>query len=333
MSKDKTFLTSTEKRAIKEQKKRKGIATLVLLFILSLALNVFLLLQGTLLPKFSIIDKIPFLDMLTADNTEFEEFIDKNNATFDFSVTDSGTKTEYLLFNKSDKSTLWIIENDNLLSMVSCDFTIDKWNEMRALLLKRQLHWYNESEHVDSVGRILDRNDKYVMNLGKYSLLSFYGLETPKNSAAIEKFFVQLAADANASPDKKIGKIDDNANQDFVGFFETISVSYEDKTYTISNNGHTCEFVYKDSNTQCRSDFVVDRMEDVKDLLLSNALEWADDEEEVDADGKITYVPYESPYSILLYDDWSIVGKRIKTPNNIDKIITYLDDMAQSAMK
>ncbi len=47
MSKDKSFLTSSEKRALKEQKKKKGVAILVLLLILSLALNVYLLLQNT----------------------------------------------------------------------------------------------------------------------------------------------------------------------------------------------------------------------------------------------------------------------------------------------
>ena len=52
---------------------------------------------------------------------------------------------------------------------------------------------------------------------------------------------------------------------------------------------------------------------------------------ETDENGKVTYIPYESPYSVLLYDEWAIVGKRIKTPDNIDKIIAYLDDMVESA--
>ncbi len=204
MSKDKTFLTSTEKRALKEQKKNKGVAILVLLLILSLALNVFLLMQGNISTGFDIKDKIPIIDTLTADNTEFEQFIDEYKTTFDFTVNDGGKKTEYLLFNKGDKSTLWVLDDCSILSMTTCDFTIDKWTELRALLLKRQLRWYNASEHVDSKGRIIDReNDKYVMNLGKYSLLTFTALDAPKNSADIEKFFVQLAADAQASPDKK----------------------------------------------------------------------------------------------------------------------------------
>ncbi|MCR4753947.1 MAG: hypothetical protein K5868_00310 [Lachnospiraceae bacterium] len=204
MGKDKSFLTSSEKRALKEQKKRKGVAILVLLLILSLALNVFLLLQNTTITKFSITDKIPLLDTLTADNTEFEQFIDEYEATFDFTVNDGGKKTEYLLFNNGDKSTLWVLDNGSILSMTTCDFTIDKWNELRTLVLKRQLRWYNASEHVDSKGRIIDRdNDKYVMNLGKYSILAFSALDAPRNSADIEKFFVHLAADAQASPDKK----------------------------------------------------------------------------------------------------------------------------------
>ncbi len=204
MSKDKSFLTSSEKRALKEQKKKKGVAILVLLLILSLALNFYLLLQNTTIKKFSITDKIPLLDTLTADNTEFEQFIDEYKATFDFTVNDGDKKTEYLLFNNRDKSTLWVLDNGSILSMTTCDFTIEKWNELRTLVLKRQLHWYNASEHFDSKGRIISRdNDKYVMNLGKYSILAFSALDAPRNSADIEKFFVQLAADAQASPDKK----------------------------------------------------------------------------------------------------------------------------------
>lgn len=204
MGKDKTFLTSSEKRALKEQKKRRGVAILVLLLILSIALNVALLLQNSTITRFNITDKIPFLDTLTADNTEFEQFIDEYKATFDFTVNDGDKKTEYLLFNNGDKSTLWVLDNGSIFSMTTCDFTIEKWNELRTLVLKRQLHWYNASEHVDSKGRIVSRdNDKYVMNLGKYSILAFSALDAPRNSADIEKFFAQLAADAQASPDKK----------------------------------------------------------------------------------------------------------------------------------
>ncbi len=330
MKKDKTYMTSTERKALKDQKKRRGVATLVILLILSITLNVFLIIQNISLPKINVPHRLPLLDFVAVDNEQFAQRIDEKKATFDFVVNDSGKKMEYELANAGDKSVLTVTENDDYFSRVECDFTIDKWDELRALVLKYQLYHYNESEHVDSYGRVVERNDKYILELD-YDYFYCYELETPKNAEQIEKFFVELYEAANASPDKKVGSSSDVDNPDFIGHFETISVSYNGSTYTLTDRENVCGFSYKGDGADYSCSFVPEKMEHVKELLLKNDLKWAESEEKADADGKVTYVSYDSPYTVKLFGRWDYVGKRIVTPDNIDEIMAYLNELAESA--
>ncbi len=329
MKEKKSYYTSTEKKAMQEAKKRRRQVWIVILLILSLVLNV-LQFMKVKIPFISNGISIPILDSLLVDNSEFETFIIKNEPAIVFTVVDNGEKIEYTLEDNGDKATLSVIKNDNFLEWYRCDFDIAKYEELKKIVLSKQLKWYNSSEHVDNQGKVLSDNSKYSLAFEVYHLVT-YSLETPKNGAEIEKFFVELDAIAKDSPDKKQGGSDEASNTDFTGYFYGVSINDGTTTYKLMSNGDTCRFTYKGADGDCSCVFVSEKLDGLKELILFNELKWAEKSENVDSDGKVTYEAYESPYTVELYDYLQIIGKRIETPANIDQIISYMKELARIA--
>ncbi len=331
MKKEKPFLTISEKNAIKERKKRRRLATLVFLLLVSVGINIWQI-RNFKIPYINTGNRITILDMLFVNNDEYAAFIEQNKPDFEFVVIDAGTRKRYVLENNGDRSTLIITEDGNYFDRTQCDFSIDKWNDMKTLILKYQLHWYNASDHVNSDGKVIDQNDKYKLSFIKWSLVQ-YSLETPKNAKNIESFLHTMEEAAKKDAEAKKGLFEEELNEDFVGYFEKISIKIGDETYVLTDKGSVCGFSYQGEKGYYNCDFVIEKMEEVKSLILKNELKWAGSSMDADADGKVTYTKYDSEYIVELYDQWGISGKRIETPSNIDKIMECLDNLLLVAQK